>query len=301
MTDNLRGIVAILIASLAFVCNDTAVKLVSDELPSGEIIVIRGIIATLMLFLGCAVTGALRPLSLLLAPAMMLRLASAAAATMFIVLSLRYLPLATMTTVMQVTPLAVTAGAALVYGETVGWRRWAAALTGFLGVLLIVKPGSAVFGFAAYLALTALVFTTTRDLTTRGIDRTIPSMFIAAGSSAAIMMTGFIVAPFEGPWLVPSAWALGFMTASGACLFVANTFMVTALRTGEIAVVAPFRYVPVPLALALGYWIWGDVPDSLAFLGIALVIGAGLYTLHRERASLRSVAAEPVAGRSPAE
>jgi drug/metabolite transporter (DMT)-like permease len=300
VTDNLRGILAVLTASTAFAFNDAIVKLVSSELPSGEIIVVRGAIATAMLAAGCIAMGALRPLHILLTPMMLLRLVSAAAATTFIVLSLRHMPLATVTTVLQVTPLAVTAGAAIVYGEKVGWQRWLAALTGFLGVMLIVRPGSGLFGAAAYLALTALLFTTARDLTTRGLHQDIPSIYVAAASSAVTMFVGFVIAPFDAPWIVPSRWALGWLMVCGACLFVANTMIIVALRTGEIAVIAPFRYAPVPLALWLGWWWWGDVPDSIAFAGIGLVVAAGLYTLHRERSSLR-MSHPPVAKGSPAE
>ena len=298
MTDNLRGILAVLIGSTAFVLNDAAVKLVSDELPSGEIIVVRGVLATGMLVVGVLVTGARRPLRILFEPLMLLRVLSAAAATTFIVVALRYLPLATVNTVLQVTPLAVTAGAAIIYREAVGWQRWLAAIAGFLGVLLIVKPGGG-FGAAAYLALTALLFTTTRDLSTRGLQRDIPSMFVAAASAFAIFLSGFLVAPFDTAWVVPSAWAWGMMTISAACLFVANTLIIIALRTGEIAVIAPFRYTPVPLSIGLGWWLWGDIPDAIAFLGIALVLAAGLYTLHRERLSMRAPARAPE--RSPAE
>jgi drug/metabolite transporter (DMT)-like permease len=300
MTDNLRGILSVLLASTAFVFNDAIVKHLSAELPSGEIIVLRGIFATAMLVVGCVLCGAIRPLAIMMTPAMLVRLGAAAVATTFIVLSLRHLPLATVTTVMQVTPLAVVAGAAIVYGEKVGWRRWLAALTGFLGVVLIVKPGGAAFGAAAYLALAALLFTTMRDLTTRGLDRSIPSLYVSAASSAAIMLAGFAVMPFEDPWIMPSWWALGRLLMASACLFVAYTFMIVALRTGEIAVVAPFRYAPVPLAIWFGYLLWGDVPDAGAFLGIALVVGAGLYTLHGERATLRNSTLEPAAKRSPA-
>ena len=70
---------------------------------------------------------------------------------------------------------------------------------------------------------------------------------------------------------------------SAACLFVANTAMIMALRTGEMSVIAPFRYVMVPMSILLGYWLWGDIPDALASTGIGLVLAAGLYTLHRER------------------
>jgi drug/metabolite transporter (DMT)-like permease len=298
MTDNLRGIVAVLISSVAFVLNDVCVKLASDELPSGEIIIVRGVLATAMLAAGVVAMGAVRPLAILLTPMMLLRLASAAGATVFIVLALRYLPLATVITVLQVTPLTVIAGAAIIYRERVGWARWLAALTGFLGVVLIVRPGGG-FGIAAYLALAALVFTTTRDLTTKGLHHDIPSIFVAAASAAAITVAGLLVVPFDAPWQMPSGWVWWLMILSAASLFVANTAIIMAMRRGEMSVIAPFRYVMVPLSLLLGYWLWGDIPDSIASLGIGLVLAAGLYTLHRERRGLRRAAAAPQ--RSPAE
>jgi drug/metabolite transporter (DMT)-like permease len=301
MTDNLHGIIAVLIGSAAFVVNDAIVKLVSAELPSGEIIVIRGVLATVLLVAGVVVLGARRPLSLLATPMMAMRLIAAAAATTFIVISLRYVPLATVNTVLQATPLLVTAGAAVVYSEKVGLRRWIAALTGFLGVLLIVKPGNAELGTAAYIVLVALAFTTLRDLTTRGLERGIPSIFVAAASAAVVTLSGFIVAPFDTPWTMPTNEAWSWMCVSAVCQLIANTFIITALRTGEIAVVAPFRYVAAPLSILLGYWWWGDVPDTLAFVGIGLVIAAGIYTLHRERASLKRTPSPPAAHRSPAE
>lgn len=300
MNDNLRGIVSVLIASTAFVLNDALVKLMSAELPSGEIIIIRGVMATVLLCVGVVASGAMRPLSLLLTPMMLMRLAAAAGSTTCIVLALRHVPLATATTVLQATPLIVTAGAALVYGEKVGWQRWAAAFTGFAGVVLIVRPGGGMIASAGYLILVALFFTTTRDLTTRGIDRAIPSMFVAAASSAAVTLSGIFVVPFDAPWTFPSTWAWGALLGSACCLFVGNTWMITGLRTGEIAVVGPFRYATVPLSLLLGWWWWSHIPDNIAWIGIALVLGAGLYTLWRERSAMKR--ADPLAvNRSPAE
>jgi drug/metabolite transporter (DMT)-like permease len=300
VTDNLRGIIAVLIASSAFVVNDAIVKLVSDELPSGEIIVVRGVLATALLFAGVVAFGAMRPLSVLCSRMMVARLLAAAAATAFIVVALRYTPLAIVNTVLQVTPLLVTGGAAIFYRESVGLRRWIAAGTGFLGVLLIVKPGNTELGSAAFIVLIALAFTTMRDLTTRGLERSIPSIYVAAASAAVVTVAGFLVAPFDAPWTAPSASAWSWMAVSAVCQFIANIFIIAALRTGEIAVVAPFRYVAAPLSILLGYWWWGDMPDALAFLGIGLVIAAGLYTLHRERHAL-NIRPAPVPGRSPAE
>jgi drug/metabolite transporter (DMT)-like permease len=300
VTDNLRGIIAVLIASAAFVINDAIVKLVSAELPSSEIIVVRGVLATGLLAAGVVALGATRPLSVLMTRMMIMRLVAAGAATTFIVLSLRYVPLATVNTVLQATPLLVTAGAAIFYGERVGLPRWMAALAGFVGVLLIVKPGNAQMGTAAYIVLVALAFTTMRDLTTRGLERNIPSVFVAAASAVVITIAGFLFAPFDTAWTMPTLGAWAWLWASAVCQFIATTFIVVALRTGEIAVVAPFRYVAAPLSVAVGYWWWGDMPDTLAFLGIGLVVAAGLYTLHRERHGLTSRPLT-VAERSPAE
>jgi drug/metabolite transporter (DMT)-like permease len=300
VTDNARGILAVLAASTAFVVNDAMVKLASVELPSGEIIFIRGALATVMLSLGVLVLGAGRPLSLLATPMMLVRLGSSAGATVFIVIGLRHLPLATVNSVLQVTPLAVTAGAALVFRERVSLQRWAAALTGFLGVGLIVRPDAASFGVGASFVLIALLFTTVRDLTTRGLASDIPSIFVAAGSAVAISVAGFAVAPFDDPWRWPSELAWLCLALAAGCLFIATTFMIVALRTAEVSVVAPFRYVPVPLSILLGWWWWNEVPDRIACLGIALVLAAGLYVVNRERFGLTS-AKTTTADRSPAE
>lgn len=296
MTDNLRGILAVLIGSTAFVFHDAMAKLLTAELPSSEIILVRGLIGNAMMIACVFALGASRPLKILLQPLMMVRLIGTGGATVFIILALRYLPLPTTTTVLQATPLIVTAGAAYFYGDTVGWRRWAAVGAGFLGVILIVRPGGmGGLGDAGFLILFALMCTSTRDLSTRGLAKDIPSIFVAAAGSVVSTVSGFLILPFDTVWIAPSAFAWTLMVVSAALVVIATTFMTVGLRTGEIAVVAPFRYVPVPLALLIGYWLWGDVLDSVAWVGIALVLGAGLYTLHRERASLRRRAVEVAA------
>ena len=254
-------------------------------------------IATVLLGIICTVLGAWRPLSVLMSPMMLLRVGMAAAASTFIAVGLRYMPLPTLTTVLQVTPLAVTAGAALLYGERVGWQRWLAVLAGFSGVVLIVKPGGA-FGAAAYIALIALFCTTVRDLTTRGLDRSIPSLFVATASTGAIGLGGpgvcfrrWTLDHAERPGLDLSALFGGF-PGGGECVRDHRA------ADREIAVIAPFRYVPVPLSLWFGWLWWGDVLDGFALAGIGLIVAAGLYTLHRERASLRKVLA-PAPNRSP--
>jgi drug/metabolite transporter (DMT)-like permease len=282
MNDNLRGILAMLASATGFVANDATVKFVTQELPNGEIIFLRGLVATALMGIVTAMMGGWRSPRVLLKPAMVLRLLSAVVATLFVVAGLRYLPLATTNAIIQASPLLVTAGAALLLGAHVGWRRWAASLLGFLGVLLIVKPGTAGFVPAAVLALIALAGAATRDLTTRFIDQSIPSIFVTFATSAIIMFAGLGLISVE-TWVVPSARATWLILFSSVCLFVAYHFGVVAMRTGEIPVVAPFRYVSVLLALVIGYAIWGHMLDTVSLCGIALIVIAGLFLLYCER------------------
>jgi drug/metabolite transporter (DMT)-like permease len=147
--------------------------------------------------------------------------------------------------------------------------------------------------------LAALFCTTVRDLTTRSLAADIPSIFVAPASAAVISVAGFAVAPFEEAWRWPSPSAWLWLSLAGAYLFVTTTFIIIALRTGEVSLIAPFRYLPVPLSILLGWWLWNEVPDVLAWSGIGLVLAAGLYMLHQEAPGLTG--AKTTADRRPAE
>lgn len=300
MTDNLRGILAMLASAAGFVTNDAIVKVVTTELPTGEIIFIRGALATALMGIVTSMMGGWRSPSVLFRPAMMLRLLAAVTATLFVVASLRHLPLSTTNGVLQASPLLVTAGAALLLGAHVGPHRWAASLLGLFGVLLIVKPGTESFVPEAWLALACLVAASVRDLTTRFIDHSVPSIFVTFASSAVIMLAGLALLPLE-VWVWPSARALTLLSVAAVCLFVAYHFGVVAMRIGEIPVVAPFRYTAMVLALILGFVVWGHVPDWLSLAGMALVVAAGLYLLVHERKGLRMRAAAVAPAATPVE
>lgn len=286
MNDNLKGILAMLASATGFVVNDATVKFVTQELPNGQIIFMRGVVATALMGLVAYSVGGWRSPAVLLKPAMAIRLTAAAVATFFVVAALRHLPLATTNAVLQVSPLLVTAGAALLLGAHVGWRRGITSLVGFLGVILIVKPGMDGFVPEAWLVVAALIGSSTRDLTTRFVDHSIPSIFVTFATSAVITLVGLGMMPFE-TWIVPSASAVWLILFSSLCLFVAYHFGVIAMRTGEIPVVSPFRYSAVLLALALGFAIWGYVPDTLSLSGIGLIVAAGLFLLLTERSAAR--------------
>ncbi|MGE0767342.1 MAG: DMT family transporter [Hyphomicrobiaceae bacterium] len=294
MSDNVKGILAMLASAMGFVTNDATVKFVTQELPNGQIIFLRGLVATALMGLITSILGGWRSPVVLLKPAMCGRLVAAALATLFIVAGLRHMPLATTNAILQVSPLLVTAGAAIFLGSHVGWRRWTASLVGFAGVLLIVKPGMDGFVPEVLLVIAALIASSTRDLITRFVDQSVPSIFVTFATSAAITVVGLALMPFE-TWVMPTPRALWLILLSSACLFCAYHFGVVAMRTGDIPVVAPFRYTAVILALILGFAIWGHIPDAVSLAGIALIVAAGFYLLVRQRTDVRIAVDRPAA------
>jgi drug/metabolite transporter (DMT)-like permease len=285
MTDNLRGIVAILISATAFVLNDTLMKLAAGAIPAGEALFLRGVGASVLLGVGCLVMRQLdwRPFT---DPLFVARAIAAAVSAIFIILSLQRLPLPKVSAVIQMTPLAVMAGAALIYGEAIGWRRWLLALVGFAGVLLIIRPGTSIGGAASWLALAALVFTVTRDLLTRRIPRSTPAILVAWAASLVVTIGGAGMGLVE-TWTWPSPFVWLLVSICAGLIVVAYVAGIVAMRTGELSAVVPFRYAQIPMTLGLGYGIWGDVPDALAMTGILIVAATGLVAVWQEGRRVR--------------
>jgi drug/metabolite transporter (DMT)-like permease len=279
---NRRGIVAMACAMAAFVANDALVKFVSQSLPSGQLIFIRGLCASVLLLGVAHAMGATRDLGVLLQRKVLARSALDAAATMTYLTSLFHLPLGNATAINMATPLFITLFAMLALGERVGLARWLAIATGFLGVLLVVQPRSDGFNAYALLCLGATVLHTARDLSTRTISSRVPSILITVATALAVTLVAGAWSLLQG-WK-PMAWQhLGLLAGASVFLSVGYYLIVTGMREGEMSVIAPFRYTGLLFALAIGWIVWGDLPNALALTGIALLVGAGLYVLHSER------------------
>ena len=291
-SQNLRGILAVLASAAAFMCNDAITTLNLAELPLGEIMFLRNAVASLLCLALAVWMGALRPLRTFAVPAVALRTLGEVSTTIVYLSALALMPLANLTFLMQSTPLAITAASALLLGERVGWRRWLATLVGLSGVLLIVRPGTGGYNSGTLLALGAIATVVLRDLSTRRIPAGVPSLLVTLISSVTIMLAGLALGQFE-TWLMPLAPTWIKLIASAVFLSLALYFGVTAMRLGELSVITPFRYASVLFALAMGYAVWRDVPDQWALLGTAIVISAGLYTLHREQVRRRVVSSVP--------
>jgi drug/metabolite transporter (DMT)-like permease len=280
---NRRGIFAMSASMGCFVANDALVKVVSESLPSTQLIFVRGLFASLLLLCVLHAMGAGGRLGTLRDRKVMLRAGFDAFATVTYLTSLFHLPIATATAINMASPLFITAFAVIAFHERVGPGRWLAISAGFAGVLLIVQPRSEGFNAYALLCLAGTLLHAGRDLTTRVIDRSIPAIIITFSTALAVtLLTGF--ATLFVPWQ-PVTWLqLGRLAAASVLLSGGYFLIIVAMRAGEMSVVAPFRYTGLLFALVLGYALWGDLPNGLAWLGIALMVGAGWVVLQGARA-----------------
>ena len=282
---NMRGALFMMISMAAFVVNDALMKSLAGDVPLFQAIFVRGLFATLLVGAFAAHRGAARASALAPAdrkPAAIRVVAEIGTTTCFLT-ALFNMPIANATAILQSTPIALTFIAAVFLRETVGWRRWSAVAAGFLGVLLIVKPGGEGFDGAALWALAAVGFICVRDLATKRLSPATPSLTITLMTAISITCLGAVMT-LVGAWS-PIGWDVVAVLALSACfLFVGYLFSVMTMRIGEMAFVSPFRYTILIWALILGWAAFGDIPDLWTGLGALIVVAAGLYTFFRERA-----------------
>ena len=290
----LRGIAAMVASQLAFLLNDTLIKLASDALPMGEIIFLRGLFASALIGAILVATGLHRQLPALWNRMVIWRGIGELGGTFFYLLALFHMPIGNATIIFQAVPLTATAGAALFLGEKVSWRRWSAIVIGFLGVLLVVRPG--LTGFDAYglLVLVSVMFVAMRDLTTRAMPLVIPTVLVTFGTAVLVTLMGAAMGLTER-WLWPGGTHLLQLAGAGFFLAIGYFTIIAAMRLGDISVTAAFRYVAVVFAIAIGFMVWGDVPDALTVVGSGIIVGTGLYTFNRARRLRNGAAAEGAA------
>ncbi|NDW51864.1 DMT family transporter [Aliiroseovarius sp. PrR006] len=283
---NIRGIILITFSMAAFAAEDTFIKSMSRGIPVSEVLIFLGlggmIAFGVMTYLQ---RGTLAPLVHrdMRSPIMLWRNASEAVAAMFFITALSLVPLSTVAAVFQATPLAITAGAALFLGEQVGWRRWSAIGIGFIGVLIIIRPGGDTFQLAALLPLGAVITIAVRDLLTRQMDPSIPSVSVAFYGFASVVPAGIILAPINDSFVMPQGIEWAYMLGAVICGVSGYYAIVQAMRIAETAIIMPFRYMRLIFSMILGMLIFAERPDSWTYLGAAIVIGTGIYMFLREQ------------------
>jgi drug/metabolite transporter (DMT)-like permease len=247
---NRRGILAMAAGMASFVTNDSLVKYVSQSLPAAELIFLRGVFATVLLLAICAGMGVLPLLPRLADRKVLLRAAFDSFATVTYLVSLFHLPIGNATAINMATPLFITLFAVVAFHEKVGPARWLAIATGFTGVLLVVQPAGAAFNAYALLCLGGTLLHASRDLMTRMIDRSIPSILITLSTATAVTLLSAVWSLFS-EWHAPNARQLALLAAASVFLSGGYFLLTVSMRAGEMSVIAPFRY-----AGCCSRWCW---------------------------------------------
>jgi S-adenosylmethionine uptake transporter len=287
-TANLRGALLMAVSTAGYALNDSAIKTIGDAVPLAQLLFLRGVVTCVLMLLAVRWIGAIRwDLPRREWGLILLRSLADLGATFFFVTALLNMPLANVTAILQALPLTVALAAALFLGEPLGWRRLSAILIGFVGVMLIIRPGAEGFDAWSLWGLGAVGFITLRDLLARQLAPTTPSATVAFAASAVVVAAFGLTMLFE-PWTPLTPRSAGLVGLAGIFILSAYVASVATMRAGDIGFVAPFRYTGLVWALVLGLVIFGDWPDGLTLVGAAIVVATGLFTLYRERMLARA-------------
>lgn len=279
---NIRAAVLMVASMAGFAIEDSFIKALTTSWPTGQVMIVLGLAGFALFALMIRAKGLPLFPRAALHPMVLLRNAGEMIAALGFITAIALTPLSSAAAILQATPLAVTLGAALFLGEQVGWRRWMAITVGFLGVLLIVRPGLDGFQPASLFAVLAVFGLALRDLVTRRLPEGLDSIQVAGYGFLSIAPVGVVLLALSGGATAPDLPAL--LKVAGALVFGVSGYyaVVVAVRMGEVSFVMPFRYTRLLFALALGVAIFGERPDLPTLMGAALIVASGLYTLWRE-------------------
>ncbi len=272
-----------MILSMAgFALEDLFIKLLSSHLPVSQILITLGFSGAAVFLITALLTRAPILHKDLLNKPLIIRTFCELFGALFFVSAIALTPLSSATSILMATPLMVTIGAAVFFGEKVGWRRWTAVIVGFCGVLLILRPGFDSFMPASLLAVISTLFLAVRDLVTRAMRFEISTTTVSMYAFFACGISGFIAMPFYSTMVTPSSIEIMYF-ASGTFVGVLGYYaIVLATRKGDVSVISPFRYSRLVFAMILAIIILSERPDSLTLSGAVIIVLSGVYTFIRE-------------------
>lgn len=287
---DLRGILWMVAAMAGFALEDSLVKIAARSLPPGEVLLLLGL-GGMLVFAGLA----RRDRTPLFGPdvlsrTMVVRAVFEVIARLFYFLAVALTPLSTATAIMQATPILVVLGASLYFGERVGWRRWCAVAIGLVGVLVVLRPTSGDFSPLSLLAVAGMIGFAGRDLASRAAPPSFGTRRLGFFGFLAIAVAGLLYTLWDrfvlggGAFVMPdrgAAAAIAAATLIGASAYAA---LMRSLRTGQISVVAPFRYTRIFFGVGAGVLLFGERLDAVMLMGCAIVVAAGLLVAFDARA-----------------
>lgn len=288
-----RGIVLMCLAMVSFVTMNTLIKSMRGELPVVELAWGRYFFHALLILLLFP-----RRIPTLLDSAnkslQIVRSLLVLVATLLMFLSVGLMPIADVVAITFVAPLLIVVLSVAVLREHVGVRRWGAVLVGFIGVVIILRPGGSLFTPVALLPVSIALAYAVYQILTRLVAQSaepLNTLFYSALFGAVVMS---LVVPFD--WITPNAMQWGKLAAAGLLGGLGHYAIIQAYQRAEVSLVAPFAYTELIWATALGFFAFGDLPDFWTFVGAGVIALSGIYVVHRER--LAKLSASRVAGTS---
>jgi drug/metabolite transporter (DMT)-like permease len=276
----LKGVAAMILASLLLTMNDAISKYLTETLPVGQVIALRQTFSLLVIVPYIHWVTGWEATEMTRKGGVSFRAFCFVASTGLIVLSLSLLPLALVTAIVFASPIFVVAFSHFLLSENVGPRRWLAVLAGFGGVLIIVRPGGASFEWVLVVPVIAAMASGLGDTVTRALSKTESSIGILYWSTLAVIAAACLTAPFG--WQALTLPAAGWLLINGIVGGTAHFFMIDALRLGDASLVSPFRFTGLIWAAILGLLVWGQFPDGWTILGAGVLIASGIYIIERE-------------------
>ena len=280
LSPQLVGILAMSAAGAVFSGHDAITKYLATTYPIGEIIFFRQLASAVLLtaYIWFAQgLGVIKPVKI---NGQILRALFFVASTILISISVASLPLPTARAIIFSSPLVVAGLSASLLNEPVGPRRWLAIIVGFIGVLVIIRPGGTSFTWLLLIPVAAATASALRDITTRILHRTDSTYAILFWSNIAILLATLFSAPYGWKSIAPADAAL--LILAGGLNTLAHFLTITALRHGDAALVTPFRYTALVWAALLGFLIWSHVPDFWTIAGALIIVAAGVCLVLRE-------------------
>lgn len=273
-----------MVAAMAgFAVEDVLLKFAARSVPVGQILMIFGGGGMLVFALLTKLRGERVFHPAILSRPILIRAVFEVMGRLFYTLAIAYTALSSASAILQATPLVVVAGAALIFGERVGWRRWSAILVGFAGVLIILRPGLEGFTVASLLAVAGTIGFAGRDLATRAAPPVLSNLQLGVYGFAMMVPTGAVLLMFFGEAVVPDLAASGQLVAATVVGVAGYYALTAAMRMGDVGVIAPFRYTRLVFALILAVALFGERPDGYTLVGSAIIVASGIYTLIRGR------------------
>ncbi len=312
LSPNTRGVLCLVVAIACLTVSDAIIKWLSPALPLHQIMLLRSLIALLLVLMiarfegGWHTLGTRRPFSHLLRGSLLVL------ANMFFFTALAAMPLAETVTLFYTAPLFICLLSWPLLGERVGTSRWIAIAAGMAGVVVMMRPGAELFRPVSILPVLAALSYAAMTIMTRklGLRDTAGALtfyiqiaFILISAFAGLLIGDGALDTHENPslhfllraWRLPNAAELQLIALCGVIVAFGGYLISQAYRIGEASAVAPFEYASLPFALLVGYALWGDWPDTRAFVGTTLIVGSGLLVVYIEnRAYRKSLRTAPI-------